>query len=168
MNIRDLERVFMFDPAKALRNPDGTIDINGHKLSPKSPIVLAQAYRMFFDLSCLPEQTTPNRPDELSEVEAIGPLMILGERMYFYGIPKWLIFNRIPYSIVPEYDDENRIMAIHFKRARSYTTPYISIDNTENLYNVESLFEPYFYYEADPNEQELEDDYPGVDDEQSA
>lgn len=168
MNIRDLERVFMFDPAKALRNPDGTIDINGHKLSPKSPIVFAQAYRMFFDLSCLPERTTPKQPDDLSEVEAVGPLVIMGKWLDYYGIPKWVLYNEHTYSATPVYDDENRLLTIRFKRARSYAIPFIKIDDTEHLYNVESLFEPYFYFETDPDDYELEDDYPGEDDEESA
>lgn len=168
LSIRDLERIFMFDPEKALRYPEGTIEINGYQLSPKSPIVFAQAYRMFFDLSCLPERTTPKQPDDLSEVEAIGPLVILGEGLYYNGVPKCVVFNGYSYSVKPVFDDENRLLTFQFKPVRSNASPYIKIDDSEHLYNVESLFEPYFYYYPDPEDMELGEDYPGEDDEDSA
>lgn len=168
MSIRDMERVFLFDPLAALRDPAGTIDINGHKLSPVSPIVSAQAYRMFYNLSCLEGRTTSKQPDDLSEIEAKGPLVFLGERKDTFYTPKWMVFNGSPYLVTPKYDDEGRLLTIQFKRSRSYTVPFIDADKSEHLYNVESLFEPYFYYSPDPDDLELDDDYPGEDEEEGA
>lgn len=164
MSIRDIERVFLFDPLSVLRDPSGTIEINGHKLSPLSPIVFAQAYRMFYDLSCVEERSTSKQPDDLSEVEAIGPLVYLSARKDYFQTPRWMVFNGNSYLVTPRFDDEDRLLTIQFKRSRSYSTPYFDADEMEHLYNVESLFEPYFYYNPDPDDLELDGDYSGEDD----
>lgn len=170
MSIRDLERAFLFDPMKVIRCSDGSLEINGYCLCPQSPILWTQAYSLFFGLSCLSVRATAKSPDDLSEVEAKGPLMVLNEG--YNNLTRNLLFNGRPYSIRIENDKEGRLLNIHFRRTTSYSTPYIQGGESSGMYDdvnsgiwtIESQFESLFYYNPEPEDASILDgDYPGED-----
>lgn len=161
MSIRELERVFLFDPMRMLRNPEDAVDINGHKLSPSSPIVRMQAYRLFFDISFSGITSTEKTPDELTEVEAVGPLFILKEPGIEGEEPcEYLRYNDQMFHIKTHYDGNGWIERFSFKKTNSYVTPYITANLPDDgygfisskLWSVESRFEPYFFYSPDPED----------------
>ena len=161
MSIRELERVFLFDPMKMMRDPEDAVDINGHKLSPSSPIVRMQAYRLFFGISFSGFKLAEKVPDELTEVEAVGPLFILKEPGIEGEEPcKYLRYNDQMFYVKTHYDGTGRIERFSFKKTHSYSTPYIIANFTDDdfglihskLWNVESRFEPYFFYSPDPED----------------
>lgn len=154
LSIRDIERIFLFNPDRQLRDPEGIIKINDYLLSPKSPIVQAQAYNLFFDISCSDVRMADKQPELLTNVEALGPLIVLKEHFDNETIPNSFRYGKHMFSIKPTFDDEGRIMTIGFKKAQSLTQPFIRCEEITDsmssvhsrIWEVESLFEPYFYY----------------------
>ena len=166
MSIRDLERAYLFDPIKALRNPDEPVLINGIKLSPTSPIVLTQAYRLFFSLSCISSRSTAKQPQALSKVEAYGPLLILGSGTDDTGIPHpgYIEYDTYDhYYYTPFGDGKGNIINFKFSNTGSFMTPCLEWDEEIRVWKVEALFEKYFYYYQEPEDTRIEEDYPGED-----
>lgn len=165
LSIREIERIYLFNPDRQLRDPDGTIKINDYLLSPKSPIVQAQAYRLFFNISCSNVRAEDKHPELLTHVEALGPLIVLKERFDNQTIPNSFRYGKHMFSIKPTFDDDGRIMTIGFKKAQSLSQPFIRseeiIDSISSLHSriweLEALFEPYFYY-SPPLEETTEED----------
>lgn len=163
MSIRDLERAYLFDPIKALRNPDEPVIINGIKLSPTSPIVLAQAYRLFFGLSCTSTRSTAKPPQPQSQVEAMGPLLILGsgaDESGYYPSTGYIEYDKYEhYQYTPFGDGNDCISCFKFHKTMSFNKPCLKWDEEISIWRVESLFEPYFYYAPEPEDEIFKDDY---------
>lgn len=155
MTIRDLERLFNFDPKSVLRNPDKGIEINGIVLSPDSPIVHMQAYRVFFGVEYNPTRYDEKTPKLKTEVEYFAPLFILKEqRDSIEGIPRYLQYGEHYFVVQPQLDSEKSILGFQFKNTTSFVTPVLRMNEISDyadevdlrLWEVEKLFEPYFYY----------------------
>lgn len=154
MTIRELERLYRFDPKAALRNPDQGIDINGTILSPDSPIVRAQAYRLFFGIEYDHDSYDDKKPKVISDVEIFGPLFILREKWEYADVPKYIQYGDHYFVVKAKYDSQKRITAYQFKGTSSYGTPLLRVDEMpgfmneaeEKLWEVQELFEPCFYY----------------------
>lgn len=162
MSIRDLERAYLFDPIKALRNPDEPVVINGVKLSPTSPIVLTQAYRLFWDLSCCSSRSTAKQPQAQSKVEAIGPLLILEAGADDSGIPPsgYIEYGKYEHYYYTTFGDGNgNVVNFKFTLYGSFTTPCLKWNETTRVWKVEAQFEKYFYYYPEPEDASIESDF---------
>ena len=155
MTIRDLERLYFFDPKSVLRNPDKGIEFKGIILSPDSPIVHAQAYRAFFGIEYNPTGIEEKTPKLKTEVEYFAPLFILREQgESTEGFPKYLQYGEQFFVVQPQLDSENRLLSFRFKKASSYVTPVLKMNKISNyaeevnlrLWEIEELFDPFFYY----------------------
>ena len=155
MTIWDLERLYYFNPKSVLRNPDKGIEINGIVLSPDSPIVHMQAYRVFFGIEYNPTGYDEKTPQLKTVVEYFAPLFILKEQGdSIEDIPRYLQCREQVFIIKPLLDSENRILSFQFKNTTSYVTPVFRMNEISDymdevkvrLWEVEKRFEPYFYY----------------------
>lgn len=165
MSIRDLERIYFFRPEKMLRDPEGAIKINNYLLSPESPIVRTQAYRLFFDISCTDVRFTDRQPELMTDVETFGPLFLLKSKYDNQTIPRSLQYGKHLFDISPSFDDNGWIMNISFKKVQSLSKPVIRCEEiTEStdlirsgIWKVETQFEAFFYY-SPPLEEKVEQD----------
>ncbi len=152
-SIRDIERIYLFEPESIIRHPEEAIEINGYNLSPNSSIVRLQAYKYFFGLELAGGRLTSKYPTTLTQIETHGPLWIL------HNIPSYETINGVSYagiffSLRIERDDEDRIMAFRFNPVNSITTPCPEVGDMSDvlsrsklhLWATESKFHQYFYY----------------------
>lgn len=155
MSIRDLERLFYFDPNKSLRNPEQGIEINGNVLSPLSPIMRAQAYRRFFGIGFEPlEYEVMKTPKAITEIEFYGPLLLLKDTWEYNDSAQHIQYGEYFFVVKPKFDSKNRIITFYFRQTTSFATPILKVNEIsgykewaeERLWEVEELFDPYFYY----------------------
>lgn len=160
MTIRDLERVFLFNPKRALRRPSEPLNINGFMLSPDSPIVSIEAYRLFFGLSFDFSRAYDKYPDELTQIEAIGPLWLMKNSRPEDKI-KGFSYNKGLFPLTLEYDSDGSILDFHFRKSNNLSSPMLDveglIDSDEyyraRIWTVEEQFNQYFFYSGEKEDE---------------
>lgn len=164
MTIRDLERVFLFNPQGMLRKPSEPLSINGFLLSPNNPLVSIIAYKVFFGLSFDFSRSLDKYPDELTQIEAVGPLLLMKKSQPEDKINGFK-YNEGLFPLKLEYDSDGYISAFRFRKSNGLAYPMLNVAGLTNsvdyvkhgIWTVEEQFNQYFYYSGEKEEEEEED-----------
>ena len=159
LSIRDIERIYLFEPEKIIRNPNVPFDINGYQLSPKSSLVRLHAYKFFFGLDLDLNRPPFQEPELITQLETNGPLWIM------HNIPYDVIINGVKYrdtfyALKVEKDEKDWILAFRFKKASRIAPPCPDVDDLQDvtaearthLWKTETKFCTFFYYSSSSQE----------------
>jgi len=161
MTIRDLERVFFFNPQELLREPSEPLVINGFVLSPDNPLVSIVAYKVFFGLTFdFSGPAVSKYPDELTQIEAIGPLWLMAKSRpdnKVYGLKYGDGFFPLKF----EYDNSGFIMAFRFKKSNHFSSPMLDVKGLTDplsyvragIWTITEQFNQYFYSLGEKEEE---------------
>lgn len=159
MSIRDIERIYLFNPEKIIRNPGAPVDINGYQLSPKSSLVRLHAYKFFFGLSLDLFRTPSRDPELITQLETNGPLWIM------HNIPYDETINGVKYGntrfvLKVEKDENDWILAFRFKKVSRLAPPCPEVNDLQDvtasasthIWKTENKFRSFFYYASSSKE----------------
>jgi len=163
LSIRDIERIYLFEPERIIRNPEYPVVINGYQLSPKSSLVRLQAYKFFFGLGLDLSESSSRDPELITQLETNGPTWIL------HNIPQYETINGVQYGhtrfvLKIEKDEKGWILAFRFKKTSRIAPPCPEVDYLQdetssvrfNQWETENKFRPFFYYSASSSKDNYE------------